>query len=316
MKLKFLLFYLVVAVVTGAEGIAVFAGANEPYVVEFNGVAKAPASTENQIVREDRIWRYYSKYNCNMNPSQDIYLDVRLSGTTEIDGVEYYNCYVWKESDEFSEDNAVLIAYMREENGKVYARYIPDSDETAFDKGIDIIPYAPMMDNFSHNFDTLCKMDVLLFDTNLNVGDKLVSTEGNSDSDVFNVVETSYYGCFGVNRKAWNLVKDDNVSKGYNFCEGVGDFTGLLPMPGAASISYGVYPWELVEMIDEKGNPLFAPSKMTTGVENVGEEMEVVKEAFYDLNGVEISKPVSNGVYVKTQTLSNGATRTEKVMVK
>lgn len=55
---------------------------------------------------------------------------------------------------------------------------------------------------------------------------------------------------------------------------------------------------------------------MTTGVENVGEDMEVVKEAFYDLNGVEINRPVSNGVYVKTQTLSNGATRTEKVMVK
>ena len=69
-------------------------------------------------------------------------------------------------------------------------------------------------------------------------------------------------------------------------------------------------------VIDENGNPLFAPSKMTTGVENVGEDMEVVKEAFYDLNGVEINRPVSNGVYVKTQTLSNGATRTEKVMVK
>lgn len=95
----------------------------------------APASTENRVVREDRTWRYYSALNCNMEPSQDIYLDVRFSGTTEIDGMEYSNCYVWKEEEEFSEENAILIAYMREENGKVYARYILGIDNIAYERG-------------------------------------------------------------------------------------------------------------------------------------------------------------------------------------
>lgn len=276
----------------------------------------APASTENRVVREDRTWRYYSALNCNMEPSQDIYLDVRFSGTTEIDGMEYSNCYVWKEEEEFSEENAILIAYMREENGKVYARYIPGIDNIAYERGIDIMPYAPMMDDFSHDTEVLYKEDVLLFDPYLNEGDVLLSTENNSESDVFKVVDVTEVECYGITRKAWTLKKDDNLNRNYRFFEGIGDGIGLLPMPGAVTISYGAYSWELVEVIDENGNPLFAPSKMTTGVENVGEEMEVVKEAFYDLNGVEINRPVSNGVYVKTQTLSNGATRTEKVMVK
>ena len=136
-----------------------------------------------------------------MEPSQDIYLDVRFSGTTEIDGMEYSNCYVWKEEEEFSEENAILIAYMREENGKVYARYIPGIDNIAYERGIDIMPYAPMMDDFSHDTEVLYKEDVLLFDPYLNEGDVLLSTENNSESDVFKVVDVTEVECYGITRR-------------------------------------------------------------------------------------------------------------------
>lgn len=288
----------------------------KPYIVNFPKVAKSSSNKKNQVVKEGRIWRYYSYLNGKMNPVHDIYLDLCFSGTTEIDGKEYYNCYVWKESDDFSQETACLIAYMREENGKIYARYIPDAKKNSKKKGIDIIPYAPMMASYSHDINELSKKDVLLYDNSLKEGDILYSTGEIDGSDRFFVKESSEVECFGVTRKVWHLKKNNNLNETYDYYEGIGDVIGLLPMPGAVPITYDSDFWSLVEVIDENGNPLFVPSKMTTGVENVGEDMEVVKEAFYDLNGVEINRPVSNGVYVKTQTLSNGATRTEKVMVK
>ena len=53
--------------------------------------------------------------------------------------MEYSNCYVWKEEEEFSEENAILIAYMREENGKVYARYILGIDNIAYERGCGVL---------------------------------------------------------------------------------------------------------------------------------------------------------------------------------
>ena len=106
----------------------------------------AKAAAEKKIVKEGQTWRYHSVVNTYMDPSGDIYLDLCFSGSTEIDGQEYLNCYVWKTDDDFSEATAALIGYMREdESGKVYVRYIADAYETALEKGIDILPYAPMM---------------------------------------------------------------------------------------------------------------------------------------------------------------------------
>lgn len=92
----------------------------------------AKSATEKKIVKEGQTWRYHSDLNASMEPSTDIYLDLCFSGSTEIDGQEYLNCYVWKTNDVFSEETAALIGYMREdESGKVYVRYIADSYETA-----------------------------------------------------------------------------------------------------------------------------------------------------------------------------------------
>ena len=69
------------------------------------------------------------------------------------------------------------------------------------------MPYAPMMDDFSHDTEVLYKEDVLLFDPYLNEGDVLLSTENNSESDVFKVVDVTEVECYGITRKARTLKK-------------------------------------------------------------------------------------------------------------
>lgn len=277
----------------------------------------AKSATEKKIVKEGQTWRYHSDLNASMEPSTDIYLDLCFSGSTEIDGQEYLNCYVWKTNDVFSEETAALIGYMREdESGKVYVRYIADSYETALEKGIDIIPYAPMMSILQNDLEALSKVDILLYDPSLEAGDELHSSTDKYLSDNFIVTNMSDIECLGINRHVWRLLRDENPgSDGYTFYEGVGDIYGLLPMPSPVPIDYGTMVWKLEELIDQSGNVLFAPSLMTSSVDRTAVAEKVVKETFHNINGVEVSRPTGKGVYIKTETLGNGNVRTAKVMV-
>lgn len=282
-------------------------------------VAKIPAKAEaeKQIVKEGQIWRYHSVVNTYMEPSDDIYLDLCFSGSTEIDGQEYLNCYTWKTDDVFSEETAALIGYMREdESGKVYVRYIADSYETALEKGIDILPYAPMMSILRNDLEALSKVDILLYDPSLEPGDELHSSTDKYLSDNFIVTNMSDIECLGINRHVWRLSRDENPgSDGYNFYEGVGDIYGLLPMPSPVPDEYGRDVWKLEKLIDQSGNVLFSPSLMTSSVDRTAVSEKVVKETFHNINGMEVSRPTGKGVYIKTETLGNGNVRTSKVMV-
>lgn len=221
-------------------------------------------SKKNQtLLGENKIWRYHSNFNGNMTPYKDIYLNLCLSGKTKIDGKKYYNCYVWQEGKKFSDENVALIAYMREENGKVYVRYIPEAKQNAREKGIDIVPYAPMMASYSHDIEKLSKIDVLIYDNSLKPGDVLYT-----GADSFNVNGMVEIECFGVKRKVWHLSQGPTLYQSYDYYEGVGDVIGLLPLPGSKPIFYNTESWQLVEVVDKKGKKLFAPAEMITGVEN------------------------------------------------
>ena len=284
------------------------------YSVKYNnlsdmGLKKARAASKNQVVREGgKIWRYHADYNGNMDPCDDIYLDVCLSGTTEIDGKEYLNCYVWKTEDEFSEESAALIAYMREEDGKVYVRYVPYADAVAMDKGISITPYAPMMNIVFHSWEDVCNSDILLFDSNLKEGDVLRSSDDDTICKEFTVKKIDQVECLGKTYKRALLWGWDH----YSFYEGIGDIMGLLPLPGALSILYCEDPWYLVEVLDNNGNVIFDSSKIVSGVEGITDEANVVSEKYYDFSGIEIVEPTQSGVYIRTRHLDNGKIRTEK----
>jgi len=282
---------------------------------DFTPMKKAPAASENQVVEEGKIWRYHSDFNGNMTPEWDIYVDVSLSGTTEIDGKEYLNCYVWKTENEFSKESAALIAYMREEGGKVYVRYVPDAEIIAMEKGISIIPYAPILNHFVHDWVDLCKSDILIFDSNLAVGDVLRSSEDNAICEKFTVKSIDEVECLGKTYKRQRLCCD-GWNDFYSFYEGIGDTIGLLPLPGAFPVTYGECHWCLAEVLDNNGNVIFAPSKIVSGVDGVSDEANVISETYRDLNGIEVAGPTQSGVYLKTQLLDNGKTRTEKVIIR
>ncbi len=279
----------------------------------FSPMKKAPAASDNRVVMEGKIWRYHADINYNMNPSEGIYVDVCLSGATEIEGKEYLNCYVWKTEDEFSEESAALIAYMREENGRVYVRYVPYADAIAMEKGISIIPYAPMMTLVHHNWEDLCKSDILLFDFNLEKGDVLYSSDDKTNRVVFKVISIDEFECLGrTYKRTW-------LRSGYGdycFYDGIGDTTGLLPLPGATPIMYSEDAWLLTEVLDCDGNVIFDPYKFGSGVDTVYDNANVVMETYRDLNGIEVATPTQSGVYLKTLLFDNGKIRTEKVIIR
>lgn len=272
------------------------------------------AQSPPEVVREGRTWKYYSKINNYMDPSENIYLDVCLSGTTEIDGKEYLNCYVWKSEESFSEDSASLIAYMREEQGKVYVRYIADAHITAMENGIDIIPYAPMMALYNHDIESLSQTDVLIFDSNIQVGETLFTTEGDTAGDLFTVSRIEDVDYLGKIFRCYTFNKSDGSF--YSFFEGVGDIIGLLPLPGASPITYSADLWHLIQVIENDGTVMFDSSKIHSGITGTTDEANVVKEIYHDLNGIEITMPSERGIYLKTKVLDNGQTRTEKVIIR
>lgn len=63
----------------------------------------------------------------------------------------------------------------------------------------------------------------------------------------------------------------------------------------------GVYHYSNKMIVDTKGKVTYDTSK----VEGVAADLNVVKEEFYDLNGMRIQAPV-NGLYIRKATLSNG----------
>ncbi len=286
-----------------------------PVVCNLGDIApvKARATSANQVVEEGKVWRYHSDFNIDMTPSEDIYVDVCLSGVTEIDGKEYLDCYVWKTENGFSEESAALIAHMREEGGKVYVRYVPDANLIAKEKGIYIIPYAPMLNLFRYDWEDFCKSDILLFDSNLTVGDMLRSSEDDTICEEFTVRSIDEVECLGktyANQWLWSTWGS------YWFIEGIGDTMGLLPLPGASPISYSQDPWFLVKVLDRDGNVIFDTDSMVSGVESVSDEAIVVSETYRDLNGIEIAEPTQAGIYIRTQLLDNGKTRTGKFIIR
>ncbi len=112
------------------------------------------------LVREGVEWGYISqRYEAYGETS---YMRQQFKGTTEIDGKTYHNLYVY--SYYYLNDfmPKTLVAYMREENKKVYARLA--------------YPESFAADRFPWIADN--NEEVLLFDFGLNVGDKFLLPNG------------------------------------------------------------------------------------------------------------------------------------------
>lgn len=286
----------------------------KPYIIECKkGGNVGENAKEIKTVKENVVWKYYSSTNCNMDPSSDIFLDLCFSGSTVIDGMEYYNCYVWKEDEDFSKENATLIAYMREEDGKVYVRYLATAVKDAQDNGIDLIPYAPMMSVLKHDLETLSSEEFLLFDANLLVGDILDSSENVLFCDSYKVAGINQFECLGERYDEYYFTGDAGV---YTFAAGLGDLTSLLPLPGAFPISYGVTNWQLVQVVNNEGNVLFDAADISSETGMKDSYAMSVREFYSTVDGMIIDKPKKRGIYIKFQFLDNGTVKTSKVLLK
>ena len=282
-----------------------------PYVVDLNKLSpKREAAASPEIVREDRIWTYYQEFNGQMDPSDDIYVNVRFSGTTEIDGKTYHNCYAWKDGTEFSESDAPVIAYMREEDGKVYAYYHymddPSILQNVLDKyGIDMMPDCPVTFAWTDTPDR--NYERLLFDFNLKEGDELWFNRDELDTDKgYMILE----GINDIEFEGENVTeyKYRNGIWDYNVFRGLGSPVGLLPFPGAMPLCYCKTGYNLVRVTDLEKDILFATP---LSVDDVAESAEVLESRYYDLQGRSLNGP-TDGVYVKVDIFADGHRKVKK----
>lgn len=268
----------------------------------------------SKTLRDDRIWRYYSR-NTNLD-QHDVFVDLRFSGISVVDGKEYMNCYAWLSDKEFSEENIALIALLREENGKIFVRYIPEALDNAQSKGVGLLLNAPMCLPSTHDMPTLYNEDVLIFDENLDVGDLLHSTDNKFSEDIFLIKDIETIHCLGREYERF-LFYGSSVVGNYGFSSCLGSLSGFIPYPDAGSELLSVDYWHLNKIFDLEGNILFDESEMT--IDQVGvsafNEDEAVAEFFYTLNGVRIDKPVKKGIYIRSRHFENGQTKTEKVII-
>lgn len=290
-----------------------------PYVKDMVKLAKKPsAETENKLVREDRIWTYYQEFCGTMKPSEDILLNVKFSGTTDINGKTYFNCYAWKAENEFSESECPIIAYMREEDNKVYAYYpflgnssLAPEEEILEKYGIDIMPTSPSLMAEDYPY-TDCER--MIFDFNLNEGDKMwfnkdeIQTE-KSFLTITDVYDTEWDG---------NIFHTQKYDGGYFMTpyrafEGVGAEFGLLPYPGAFPICYCHSGYLLIKMSDTDLNTLFKIPD-NTGISDNQINLNIVETQFYDLQGRQVINPHA-GIFIRTDIFENGARKVTKVII-
>lgn len=292
-----------------------------PYVMNLSNVSPKLLSrkSENQLVREDRIWTYHNDYCGTVEPHKDININIRFSGTTEINGKTYHNCYAYKEENEFSEIDSPIIAYMREEDNKVYAYYqlfdIQDFEENIINQyGIDIMAIGPTTRKYN------CEnCERMIFDFNLKKDDILWFNRDKIESDrafmtVTDVFETDYEGNIFLTQQY-----GDPRSLNYTAYEGVGSFTGLLPYPGAESIDYSHSTYCLLKMTDLDGNILFANPeylKFYSGINNTEYTSSVIESRYFDMQGRRLLSKPTDGIYIQIDIMEDGTSKVTRNMGK
>lgn len=288
-----------------------------PFIREFNGKSSkvVGSASANNTVRDDLIWSYHSMHTTIPGQGEST-VNLRFYGTTEIDGMEYHNCYVWLADKEFSEENIALIAYLREENGKVYVRYIPEAMDNATEKNIGLLLDTPVAIPRMHDLEVLYNEDSLIFDNSMSVGDVLRTTDNIYSAVVFNIIGERQINCLG--KEYSQHLYDGGLVGGYAFGEVIGSRYGFIPFPDAGSNILSVDYWHLDKIYDLDGNLLYDESYATfedLDVRQIDED-DLLDVRFYSCNGVEIEKPHGKGIYIKVKFLKSGEKLTEKIIVR
>ena len=199
-----------------------------PYIQDFIGVPYPVFDQQifheyTPLVEDGKVWNYFENWGWEV--IEDDYARIAMSGQEEINGKIYTKCWFYYGHCEFSEENAMLLCYMREEDKRVYM--LPAIDYSrcpAFFMG-----YASEMEE---------AQEYLLYDFNLSAGDSYHEFPYYEDDWLNHTIESvEFIEIDGKLRKKYVLSNSHNVIEGIGI---IGDFSGYVcsPNPVLPTCSY------------------------------------------------------------------------------
>ena len=199
-----------------------------PYIQDFIGVPYPVFDQQifheyTPLVEDGKVWNYFENWGWEV--IEDDYARIAMSGQEEINGKIYTKCWFYYGHCEFSEENAMLLCYMREEDKRVYM--LPAIDYSrcpAF-----FIGYASEMEE---------AQEYLLYDFNLSAGDSYHEFPYYEDDWLNHTIESvEFIEIDGKLRKKYVLSNSHNVIEGIGI---IGDFSGYVcsPNPVLPTCSY------------------------------------------------------------------------------
>ena len=289
------------------------------------------------LVEDGKVWHYFENWGWEV--IEDDYARIAMRGQDVINGKVYTKCWLYYDHCEFSEDDAMLLCYMREEDKRVYM--LP-----AVDSG-----YCPpfFLGYESYASDMEEAQEYLLYDFNLSAGDSYHEFPYYEDDWLNHTIESvEFIEIDGKLRKKYVLSNSHNVIEGIGI---IGDFSGYVcsPNPVLPTCSYSTPRLSHITLDNETiflyygGDPCLSNDDPNTikvekigdltlyqtgDVVTIGGAIGKVDMAIYVLDGVKVAEASGSesvglstaelpiGIYVVKATDSTGNRLTQKIVVK
>ena len=253
-----------------------------PHTLKIPSVGEKQVQRKEQdkMISTDKVWKYYTTSNWYMweddpelNQDDYIYIKMRFSGTVEIEGHTYLKCYLYKERDTFNPETAALAAYMREEDNRIYVRYLKSTYGSPLTNGIAFILNGgpTYIDFFDYEWENDYTQERCIYDYNLEIGDRFVLSEGYPEFTVNDIKYVEY----ADNQYEQMFYHNDELGS-YSAIRAVGPELGLIPFPNQWSFTLSETPWELFGMFDEYDRPIYLTHTGILGVEDIDDDVSEI----------------------------------------
>ena len=288
------------------------------------------------LVEDGKVWHYTESWGWLAVIDN---ARVAMRGQDVINGKVYTKCWLYYDHCEFSEDDAMLLCYMREEDKRVYMIPAVDSEHCpSFFLGYE-----------SYASDIADAQEYLLYDFNLSAGDSYCEVPDYNNEWLYHTIESvDFIEIDGKLRKKYVLSNSHNVIEGVGI---VGSSTGYVcsPNPVLPTYEYTTPRLSHITLDNETiflyygGDPCLSNDDPNTikvekigdltlyqtgDVVTIGGAIGKVDMAIYVLDGVKLAEASGNGsatlltyelpigIYVVKATDSTGNRLTQKIVVK
>lgn len=265
--------------------------------------------TYSPMLVEGRTWWYNSTHRLYGHPDRSLIAEngVSVGEEVEIDGVKWRKINVvmtgfYDARVGWTYDNSVrTIAYMREENGRIYTAYFDGFFE------------CPGLEDYQGDF-TRGESGIQLSYEYLEPGESYVM----GDSDLFATIKIDDIVTVRNSGKDYTMYKaTSDIGQEMNYIKGIGHVERAFydPLSQGVTALNVFQPPVLRYVTDPDGGIIYEALggyKLweRDAIENVRVETED-SYRWYNLQGVEIAQPASPGIYIRS-----GKTGSEKIMVR